>query len=37
MNGVAGAPIFYANGVLIDGADEYTYINWLDFIKQYKS
>lgn len=37
VNGVPGAPLFYANGVRIDGADEYTYLDWINFIKKYKA
>ena len=36
-NGVAGAPLFHANGVLIDGAEEYAFQDWIDFIQKYKS
>ena len=29
MNGIAGAPIFYGNGVRIDGAEDYGYKEWI--------
>ena len=37
VNGVAGTPIFYANGVRVDGAEDFTYLDWINFIKQYKA
>lgn len=36
MNGVPGAPIFVANGVRVDGAEEFSYQDWINFIKQNK-
>jgi hypothetical protein len=36
-HGVAGAPLFYAKGVRVDGGEEFGYSEWIDFIKQYKS
>lgn len=33
--GVSGTPIFYANGVRIDGADSYKYADWIDFFTKY--
>ena len=35
--GVSGAPVFYANGVRIDGGEEYETSDWINFIKKYKS
>jgi hypothetical protein len=35
-NGVGGTPIFYANGVRLDGAEEWSYKDWINFIKEYK-
>lgn len=37
VHGVGGTPIFYANGVRVDGAEDFTYSEWINFIKQYKS
>jgi hypothetical protein len=37
IHGVAGTPIFYLNGVRIDGAEDYTYLDWINFIKKYKT
>lgn len=34
-HGVSGAPIFNANGVRIDGAENWGITQWVDFIKQY--
>ena len=31
-DGVAGAPLFYANGVLVDGAEKFSYQDWISFI-----
>jgi hypothetical protein len=36
-NGVGGAPIFYANGVRVDGGENFNFVDWINFIKQYKS
>ncbi len=36
VNGVPGAPFFYANGVRIDEAADYTYADWISFIQKYK-
>lgn len=35
--GVSGTPIFYANGVRIDGAEDYKYGDWLNFFNKYIS
>ena len=35
--GVSGTPIFYANGVRIDGAGDWKYSEWVDFFKKYVS
>lgn len=33
--GVPGTPMFYANGVRIDGADDYKYSDWIAFFTKY--
>lgn len=35
--GMTGTPSFKANGVTIDGADGFTYSDWITFLKQYVS
>lgn len=34
-HGISGAPMFNANGVRVDGAEEWEYDQWTAFIKQY--
>ena len=37
MNGIAGAPLFYGNRVLIDGAEKWGFEEWVSFIQDYKN
>jgi len=32
---ISGTPIFYANGVRIDGAEDWRYGEWLQFFQNY--
>lgn len=34
-HGVSGAPIFNANGVRIDGAENWGFNEWVEFLKKY--
>lgn len=34
-HGIAGAPAFTANGVRIDGAENWGITEWVDFLKMY--
>jgi hypothetical protein len=36
-NAISGTPIFYANGVRIDGAEDWKYGEWLKFFEDYTS
>lgn len=36
QSGVAGAPLFQANGVLVDGAEGFSYQDWISFIEKYR-
>ena len=33
--GVSGTPIFYANGIRIDGAENWKYAEWIAFLTKY--
>jgi len=35
VHGISGAPIFNSNSVRIDGAEEYGYQDWVEFIKKW--
>ena len=35
VKGVGGAPIFFANGVKIDNAENYEFQDWINFIQKY--
>jgi hypothetical protein len=37
MKGIGGAPLFYANGVRIDGAENFHTEDWINFITEYKT
>ena len=37
VNGVGGAPLFYGNGVRIDGAENYGFKEWVEFFQAYKT
>lgn len=34
--GAPGAPIFYANGVRIDGAQNFSVSQWIEFLKKFQ-
>ena len=36
MNGIPGAPLFYGNRVLLDGAENWGFEEWVSFIQEYK-
>ena len=35
VHGIPGAPLFGANSVIIDGAEEYGFEEWIEFFKKY--
>ena len=35
VHGISGAPLFAANSVIIDGAEDYGFEDWIDFFEKY--
>ena len=35
VHGIPGAPLFAANSVIIDGAEDFGFEDWIDFFEKY--
>ena len=35
VHGISGAPLFAANSVIIDGAEDFGFEDWIDFFEKY--